>query len=45
MYPPKVAKNFNLGILSPSSVKPEKKVNTWVSRALFEDNVPFIPLF
>jgi len=45
MYPLKVAKNFNLGILSPSPVKPNRKVNTYVSRALFEDYVPFIPLF
>jgi hypothetical protein len=45
MYPHEVSKIYNSGIPSLSPVKPDEKMNTCVSRAIFKDNIPFIPLF
>jgi hypothetical protein len=43
MYPLKISKIVNAGILSPSPVKPDGKVNTCVSRDFFYAILSILP--
>jgi hypothetical protein len=45
MYPLEVPEICNSGISTPSVDKPNEKVNTCMSSAMFEDNITFILLF